>query len=78
MSESPQPHQEPFHGAETTILVTCADPRVHPEAFLGLEAGEALVFRTVAGHPQPALQDLATLDIEFGGIEDMMIIYHTG
>jgi carbonic anhydrase len=59
--------------------VTCADPRVYPEQLLGLKPGEAFIFRTVAGHPQPALRDLAALDIETGGgVEDVLIIYHTG
>jgi carbonic anhydrase len=59
--------------------VTCVDPRVFPEKLLGLNVGETFIFRTVAGHPQAALQDLAALDIETdGGVEDVMIIYHTG
>lgn len=46
---------------------------------LGLQVGETLIFRTIAGHPQAALDDLATLDIEGDNcIEDVMIIYHTG
>ena len=68
-----------LHGAETRVLVTCVDPRVHPEAMLGLELGEAFIFRTVAGHPQSALLDIAALDLEgHNCIEDIMIIYHTG
>jgi carbonic anhydrase len=51
-----------------------------PEKLLGLNIGECFIFRTVAGHPQPALEDLASLDIEIadGGVKDVMIIYHTG
>ena len=50
-----------------------------PEQLLGLKVGETFIFRTVAGHPKPALEDLAALDIETGGVvEDVMIIYHTG
>lgn len=64
---------------DTRSLVTCADPRVFPETFLRLNVGEALIFRTVAGHPQPVLEDLAALDVEFdSSFEHVMIIYHTG
>lgn len=59
--------------------VTCIDPRVHPEAILGLQGFEAVIYRTIARHPQPALDDLAILDIEGGDshFEDIMVIYHT-
>ena len=67
------------HCADKSAVVTCVDPRVHPEALLGLGMGETFIFRTVAGHPQPVLQDIAALDIEgHNCIEDVMIIYHTG
>ncbi|KAJ9605151.1 hypothetical protein H2200_010541 [Cladophialophora chaetospira] len=66
-------------GAPKTCIITCVDPRVHPEALLGLQFGETFIFRTVAGHPQSALQDIAALDIEgHNCLEDIMIIYHTG
>ena len=59
--------------------MTCVDPRVLPDKILGLNIGDCFIFRTVAGHPQPALEDLASLDIETGGgVKDVMIIYHTG
>ena len=59
--------------------VTCVDPRVLPDQLLGLKVGEAFIFRTVAGHPQPALQDLAALDMQTDAcVEDVLIIYHTG
>ena len=65
--------------ADMKAPVTCVDLRVFPDQLLGLKVGETYIFRTVAGHPQPALQDLAALDIETGGsLEDVMIIYHTG
>ena len=52
---------------------------MEPDRLLGLNVGECFIFRTVAGHPQHALEDLAALDIETdGGVEDALIIYHTG
>lgn len=47
---------------------------MEPDRLLGLNVGECFIFRTVAGHPQRALEDLAALDIETdGGVEDVMV-----
>lgn len=55
------------------------DPRVFPEKLLSLGVGEAFVFRTVAGHPQAAMEDIAVLDINsHDGVKEIMVIYHTG
>ncbi len=60
-------------------LVTCVDPRVFPEQILGLEVGEAFVFRTVAGHPHSTVEDIAAVSIQgHDCVENVIIIHHTG
>lgn len=49
-----------------------------PEQLLGLQMGEAFLFRTIAGHPQPVFNDILTLDAQSHGFEDLILVYHTG
>ena len=49
-----------------------------PEQLFGLNIGEAFIFRTIAGHPQPVFNDLIQLDIESHGWENLIVLYHTG
>jgi carbonic anhydrase len=50
----------PFLPHKGLYVITCIDPRVDPEDFLGLEFGEAIVARTVGGRVTPAvIQDVA-------------------
>ena len=60
-------------------MVTCADPRICPEEFLGLQPGEAVVFRTAGGHVHPVLQDILTLDSFLGNgqLNQLIIVHHT-
>lgn len=44
----------PFPAAGLVIL-TCADPRLDPAAFLGLEVGDALIMRAPAGRFSPSV-----------------------
>ena len=48
-----------------------------PEKLLGLKIGEAFIFRTIAGHPQPVLRDILTLDAQSRDFEDLTLVYHT-
>ena len=67
-------------GAEPpkTCIVTCVDPRVFPERLLGLNLGEAFIFRTISGHPHLVLRDIVTLDAQSHQFEDLILIHHTG
>lgn len=49
------------------------------EEILGLQVGETFIFRTIAGHPQPVLEDIVTLDAQGQNtMKEVMIVYHTG
>ena len=63
----------------TTIIVTCADPRVSPEQFFGLKLGEAMVFRNVGGRIKPILKEIAVLDSFVGHdtFKQLLIVHHT-
>jgi carbonic anhydrase len=58
------------------IIVSCADPRVIPEQIFGLNPGEALVIRVIAGHPQNAMNDILALDA-FLKLSDIIVVHHT-
>ncbi|OCL12161.1 carbonic anhydrase [Glonium stellatum] len=58
------------------LIVTCVDPRCNPAEFLGLNTGDALVFRNICGHITPVLKDIAAFDV-FLGLSDIMVIHHT-
>lgn len=45
---------------------------------MDLKWGEAFIFRTIAGHPQPIFQDLVVLDAVSHGFDEIIIMYHTG
>lgn len=58
--------------------MTCIDPRVFPEKILGLQIGEAFIFRTVAGRPQAVIQEIIAIDRVSKEFEDLILLYHTG
>ncbi|EED17478.1 conserved hypothetical protein [Talaromyces stipitatus ATCC 10500] len=70
-------------GPPRIALISCCDPRVVPEEYFGLTPRDAIVFRTVAGHPQGCWKDLVALDTfifeGFGvnGFEEVIIVHHT-
>src|SRR5579859_318323 len=71
--------------ASQTLVLTCADPRVDPAAILGLELGEAVVIRNLAGRVTPAtLRTIAMLGAvaraEAGPPEGdwaLLVVHHT-
>ena len=71
--------------ARQTIVLTCADPRVDPAVVLGLDLGDAVVIRNVAGRVTPAtMRTLALLGAisrkEAGaptGDWALVVIHHT-
>jgi len=58
------------------LIVSCADPRVFPEQIFGLNYGEAVVIRVIAGHPQNAMNDILALDA-FLKLSDIIVVHHT-
>ena len=67
------------------ILIGCADPRVDPEALLGIKLGEAVVIRNIGGRVTPALlEELALLGrigqvagaVPGGGGEFHIVVLH--
>jgi carbonic anhydrase len=68
---------------DSSTTVTCVDPRVFPEKILKLNfgetfVGEAFIFRTIAGHPQPVFENIIGLDRTSHGFEYIILLYHTG
>lgn len=67
------------------IVVSCLDPRTDPAHFLGMEAGDALVLRTVGGRVTEEVIDevafVATLLETMRGAEappiDVVVCHHT-
>lgn len=68
-----------------TIVLTCADPRVDPAHTLGLDIGDAVVIRNLAGRVTPgALRTLALLGViarkeagEPQGDWALLVVHHT-
>jgi carbonic anhydrase len=58
------------------LIVSCADPRVFPEQIFGLNPGDAVVIRVIAGHPQNAMNDILALDA-FLKFSDLIVVHHT-
>ncbi|KAK9329341.1 carbonic anhydrase [Lipomyces starkeyi] len=63
------------------LIVSCADPRVIPEQFLGFRVPDEKplaipVVRVIGGRAKRALTDIVGLD-SFFGLSTVMIIHHT-
>jgi carbonic anhydrase len=71
-------------GPPRIALISCCDARVVPEEYFGLKPKDAIVFRTIAGHPQGCWKDLVALDTFMaegfgtGGFEELAVVHHTG
>src|SRR5215212_2391175 len=60
------------------VVLTCFDARVHAEAFLGLEMGDAHVLRNAGGRAtEDALRSLI-ISANILGTRTCMVIHHTG
>ena len=63
--------------APHTLIVSCADPRINPEAIFQLSPSDGVaVFRTIAGHPQTALHGILALDVALR-MDDILVLHHT-
>jgi len=68
-----------------TIIVGCVDPRVDPATILGLQLGEAVVIRNIAGRITPAAQRTLALlaaiarssGTQPGSGWNLVVIHHT-
>jgi len=69
----------------STMVISCADPRVDPAHVLGLEVGEALVLRNIGGRITPStlqamgmLQAIAQVEGMFpSGPFNLIVLHHT-
>ncbi|QIN79796.1 carbonic anhydrase [Rubrobacter marinus] len=63
--------------ARKVAVVTCMDARLHPEAFLGLELGDAHVIRNAGGRvSEDAIRSLVISE-RLLGTEEIVVIHHT-
>ncbi|TGO64903.1 hypothetical protein BCON_0005g01030 [Botryotinia convoluta] len=63
-------------GKRGTVIVSCADPRITPEKFLGLDFAEAAIIRNAGGRARSALASLLALD-SLGNTGTIILIHHT-
>ncbi|KAH8759113.1 carbonic anhydras-like protein [Hyaloscypha finlandica] len=57
-------------------IISCADPRITPEHFLGLNFGEAAIIRNGGGRTADALRSILDLD-SLGATGTVVVIHHT-
>lgn len=68
----------PAPPARELAVLTCMDARLHPEAFLGLEVGDAHVIRNAGGRAsEDAIRSLI-ISSRLLGTREFMVIHHTG
>lgn len=59
-------------------IVTCMDARIHPEAFMGFDIGDAHVIRNAGGRVSiDALRSLV-ISQRMLGTQEVLVIHHTG
>lgn len=66
----------PMPPAKHVAILTCMDARIHPEAALGIQLGEAHVIRNAGGRIADSLRSLAISQVLLG-TEEVAIIHHT-
>ena len=62
--------------AKQVAIVTCMDPRLHPERFLGLSLGDAHVIRNAGGRVADALRSLI-ISTRLLRTREFVVIHHT-
>lgn len=68
----------PTPPSRQVVVVTCMDARLDPEAFLGLELGDAHVIRNAGGRvSDDALRSLV-ISQRLLGTNEVVVIHHTG
>ncbi|KAE9363840.1 carbonic anhydrase [Stipitochalara longipes BDJ] len=63
-------------GAKGTVIISCADPRITPEHFLGLNFGECAIVRNGGGRTADAIRSILDLDA-IGAMGTIVVIHHT-
>lgn len=58
-------------------IVTCMDARIDPIALLGLEVGDAVVFRNPGGRVTPPALEALVLGVHHLDVERVLVIPHT-
>jgi carbonic anhydrase len=58
-------------------IVTCMDSRIDPLRMVGLQAGDAKIFRNPGGRVTPQALEALVLAVHLLGVERVMIIPHT-
>ncbi|KAJ7512792.1 carbonic anhydrase [Mycena galericulata] len=61
---------------QATCIISCADPRLIPEQYLGFDRGEMPVIRVAGGRAKDALQSLLILEFLLG-LSHIIIVHHT-
>lgn len=67
----------PAPPSRRVAVVTCMDARLDPEAFLGLELGEAHVIRNAGGVVTEDVIRSLTISQRFLGTEEIMLVHHS-
>jgi carbonic anhydrase len=58
-------------------IVTCMDSRIDPLRMLGLQAGDAKIFRNPGGRVTPQALEALVLGVHLLGVERILVIPHT-
>jgi carbonic anhydrase len=58
-------------------VVTCMDSRIDPLRMLGLEPGDAKIFRNPGGHVTDQALDAMVLGVHLLGVERILVVPHT-
>jgi carbonic anhydrase len=58
-------------------IVTCMDSRIVPLAMLGLEHGDAKIFRNPGGRVTPQALEALVLGVHLLGVERILVVPHT-
>jgi carbonic anhydrase len=58
-------------------IVTCMDSRIVPLAMLGLEIGDAKIFRNPGGRVTPQALEALVLGVHLLGVERILVVPHT-
>lgn len=69
--------EQPAPPARRTVVVTCMDARVQPEAFLGLRLGDAHVLRNAGGRVTGDVLRSLVVSTNILGTREVLVIHHT-
>ena len=63
--------------ARKLVVLTCMDPRLQPEVFLGLQPGDANVIRNAGGRLDPGALRSLIISQRLLGTREVVVIHHT-